>query len=333
MRPVAGMVVAVVCLAGSGQARAQGIGSASIGHGLTCWTANGAGPDIDADGLNDSCEANLAYWFGPLYWFDSGESAVGATMAWRPYYSVRTLDYPTKTIRIFYQHTYHRDYGDALDISNHDGDPEFVTLDVQWNGADGKWYLNQMYTSAHRNQWCDESRWHGYSGIEYASAYRAWPVVHVAEDKHANYRTDGECDNGCGWLDNCSNTYSRYLTDITTARTITCGHSECTSGAALASGCSSCAQAVCAVDPYCCNNSWDGICVNEVQQYCAGSTCRNSGSSAVKLVNFIRIDVGRGLNEEYLWNQGKFCGWQRTSGSSRDTCSNGYYEHVTDFGM
>jgi len=29
---------------------------------------------------------------------------------------------------------------------------------------------------------------------------------------------------------------------------------------------------ICAVDPYCCNNSWDAICVGEVASVCGG-TC------------------------------------------------------------
>jgi hypothetical protein len=31
------------------------------------------------------------------------------------------------------------------------------------------------------------------------------------------------------------------------------------------------ASCVCAQDPYCCNNEWDSLCVNEVTQYGCGS--------------------------------------------------------------
>ena len=41
-----------------------------------------------------------------------------------------------------------------------------------------------------------------------------------------------------------------------------CAHSECTSGGKLADGCSTCAGAVCAQDPFCCNNEWDSLCVD-----------------------------------------------------------------------
>ncbi|MFO0873970.1 MAG: trypsin-like peptidase domain-containing protein [Phycisphaerales bacterium] len=32
-----------------------------------------------------------------------------------------------------------------------------------------------------------------------------------------------------------------------------------------------CCQAVCAIDPFCCNSQWDSICVNEANQLCAGT--------------------------------------------------------------
>jgi hypothetical protein len=55
-----------------------------------------------------------------------------------------------------------------------------------------------------------------------------------------------------------------------------CAHSECVSGGALGTGCSSCATTVCNADSFCCNSSWDGLCVTQAEQLC-GSTC---GASA-----------------------------------------------------
>lgn len=48
----------------------------------------------------------------------------------------------------------------------------------------------------------------------------------------------------------------------------TCSHSICTSGIALVSSCDSCAAQVCAADSFCCNSSWDSICVGEVSSVC-----------------------------------------------------------------
>lgn len=52
----------------------------------------------------------------------------------------------------------------------------------------------------------------------------------------------------------------------------TCAHNECTQGAALAAACDSCAQDICASDPYCCQTAWDSICVGETTSIC-GETC------------------------------------------------------------
>jgi hypothetical protein len=47
-----------------------------------------------------------------------------------------------------------------------------------------------------------------------------------------------------------------------------CGHDVCDTGGALDSACSTCASAVCAVDPYCCAVEWDDICVDAVAGAC-----------------------------------------------------------------
>ncbi|HZO14056.1 MAG TPA: DUF6748 domain-containing protein [Polyangiaceae bacterium] len=53
----------------------------------------------------------------------------------------------------------------------------------------------------------------------------------------------------------------------------TCAHSECGTGVALESECSSCAKAVCGIDSYCCNNEWDSVCVDEAASMCG--SCGN----------------------------------------------------------
>jgi len=49
---------------------------------------------------------------------------------------------------------------------------------------------------------------------------------------------------------------------------VTCAHLLCSTGVALTSGCSPCVTSICAVDPFCCNVSWDSICVGEVGSVC-----------------------------------------------------------------
>lgn len=56
-----------------------------------------------------------------------------------------------------------------------------------------------------------------------------------------------------------------------------CEHSPCTTGVALESDCSPCVATVCATDAYCCNNAWDGLCVNEAADLCGGECAPTCG--------------------------------------------------------
>ncbi len=47
-----------------------------------------------------------------------------------------------------------------------------------------------------------------------------------------------------------------------------CSHNVCSTGSALTAGCHSCVDTICGVDSFCCNNSWDSICVGEVASEC-----------------------------------------------------------------
>ncbi|MEO7330328.1 MAG: S1 family peptidase [Minicystis sp.] len=50
-----------------------------------------------------------------------------------------------------------------------------------------------------------------------------------------------------------------------------CAHAACAAGGKLSASCDPCVQKICAADSFCCNNSWDGQCVGEVQSVCAKS--------------------------------------------------------------
>jgi hypothetical protein len=54
----------------------------------------------------------------------------------------------------------------------------------------------------------------------------------------------------------------------TTTPPPTCAHAICSTGVALTATCDSCATQVCAADSFCCNSSWDSICVGEVSSVC-----------------------------------------------------------------
>jgi hypothetical protein len=183
-------------------ARADGL--STIPYGDNCW---GSGADADRDGLNDDCEYQLAYWFMPKLWFDSGESG----FARRPYYAVKNLSFSTRTVQIFYLDTFYDDTGNT---TGHDGDPEFQLFELHYSG--GRWYLDWAYLSAHRKSSCDSSAWYQYNQLEYDTSdtrngYRGWPTLYVAEDKHATYNNLSTCDAGCMLQDYCSRTTVQFL--------------------------------------------------------------------------------------------------------------------------
>ncbi|HEX3477947.1 MAG TPA: S53 family peptidase, partial [Kofleriaceae bacterium] len=55
-----------------------------------------------------------------------------------------------------------------------------------------------------------------------------------------------------------------------------CSHPICSTGGKLTGSCDACAAEVCAADSFCCSNSWDSICVGEVQSVCKQS-CTGGG--------------------------------------------------------
>ena len=66
----------------------------------------------------------------------------------------------------------------------------------------------------------------------------------------------------------------RSVCDVLTCSTEqgTCAHDQCAAGAALTAGCdagfSNCVQQICDIDSFCCNDTWDSVCVDEVLSVC-----------------------------------------------------------------
>ena len=57
-----------------------------------------------------------------------------------------------------------------------------------------------------------------------------------------------------------------------------CAHGVCQTGGPLDRFCDPCVTTVCAVDPFCCEVSWDGLCVYEADLLCSGVSCTPYGS-------------------------------------------------------
>ncbi len=83
------------------------------------------------------------------------------------------------------------------------------------------------------------------------------------------------CNNS--WDSTCVNeVFSIGDSKVCAASQGSCSHTLCATGAALVANCDAsfgdCVDQICAVDSFCCNNSWDSSCVGEVASVC-GLNC------------------------------------------------------------
>ena len=81
-------------------------------------------------------------------------------------------------------------------------------------------------------------------------------------------------------------------------------HDKCTSGTAMISGCGSdpsnqCVTTICASDSFCCDNSWDSMCVGEVYQYCASRICSASQGSCAHTLCTAGTSLSSGCDASY----------------------------------
>ena len=98
---------------------------------------------------------------------------------------------------------YYKDCG-AL---GHNGDSEFIMVEIHFNPSTSHWELKPMFRSAHTGaNFTDSSNWSfDPSQVEYPSGRsRSYPRVWVARGKHANYATRSACDLGALSYDSCA---------------------------------------------------------------------------------------------------------------------------------
>jgi hypothetical protein len=70
-----------------------------------------------------------------------------------------------------------------------------------------------------------------------------------------------------------------------------CAHPVCEAGPALMRGCDPCVDMVCAQDPFCCSDNWDGQCVGEATSIC-GAGCCGDGTCSGEDCNSCPQDCG-----------------------------------------
>lgn len=198
---------------------------AGVRIGSTIDLCTAAAVDRDLDGIDDTCELELARAFAPLLVVDRDDcSWSGIRLAGGYFFAVQrgsTRD----AVRIAYLPAYFRDCGwtgiacaaRGPSCSAHPGDSELIAVDAR--SIDGhRWRLEALFLSAHcLGRSAGRCRW--YVGDELA--YFTWtdvtrgaPRVWVAKGKHANYPSARECDSGHWYYDSCDGHDAGYTFPI-----------------------------------------------------------------------------------------------------------------------
>lgn len=176
-----------------------------LGSGVTSVVCYGdAQTDTDGDLLSDFCEKNLAAAFAPELAYSSTDDVTR-----EPHWVARPLLVSGQFagVRIGYLLSYHVDRGTDEPVCNnelidqwcrgHYGDSEAIFLDVYYRSDWAHWILNAAYYSAHDNyNWYTRSTKEYPSGLTYPGRKGGYPRAYVAYNKHANYKSEAECDAG-----------------------------------------------------------------------------------------------------------------------------------------
>jgi hypothetical protein len=175
-----------------------------LGVGVTDKTCF-IGPmnDIDQDGLSDFCEKNLAAAFAPQLAMTKGSDNLGR----EPKFAIERIPNTLKA-RVMYLLSYYVDRGAATAwcynnivprsaCESHDGDSEWIALDLWYNTTTKRWLLDYGHLSAHTGVNRVPRGTSQYpTAFFYPGGLGGYPRVYVAYQKHANYASDAACDSG-----------------------------------------------------------------------------------------------------------------------------------------
>jgi hypothetical protein len=170
--------------------------------------------DLDGDGIPQELEFRLARHFFPTIWYDDGEdtSSPGGNYNHREnhqpgrlLFRVRPHPQSPSHIAITYALLYRVDGGEGFGATwaCHRGDvePFAITLKLDRSCALG-YSMDSIRTWAHEGTSGEHESTKSGSGCDWG--FSAEAVVLASENKHGNYLTDPECDDGLGGLENCN---------------------------------------------------------------------------------------------------------------------------------
>lgn len=174
-----------------------------------CVSPTGTGiNDVDGDGLDDYCEHILAMTFRPAIHFSVYDCDTGGERYW----AAKVFPAQGNLVRIAYLPSYYVDCGAPSEsfcstiygCGSHNGDSEFIILDLRYNATTQHWYLEHVFLSAHTefpgNSAVDNSSKapgnFAASALTYPDKLYGIPDIWVAEGKHGNYSSRAACDAG-----------------------------------------------------------------------------------------------------------------------------------------
>lgn len=192
-----------------------------------CYSSTGLGiNDSDGDKFDQWCEELLANAFRPLLRFSPYDCNIGMEPRWSVNY------FPTKSeARITYLLSYYKDCGKDDGVCSlstpmsdscfsHQGDSEFIVIDVGYNTTSQHWEVIKAFLSAHYGEEPvvfgiitrgDYSTFVPWTGLQYPAKNRGYPRVWVAHGKHANYATQSACNSGAVWNGDDCNRHNTQL--------------------------------------------------------------------------------------------------------------------------
>jgi hypothetical protein len=190
---------------------ASGGSGLAIGRSRSACFQPAAYDDIDSDSLSTSCEDALAASFAPMMRmsgadrnFVPAQGMVGGEY----YFAVTRISIGgEERVRILYMPAYYRDEGSVTGaFESHNGDSEFITIDVADPYNSGVWETRQVFMSAHCGAVYngDACGWYNAGAFEWYNGYLGAPIVWVSQDKHANYHSYQQCEWSADGVDRCS---------------------------------------------------------------------------------------------------------------------------------
>ncbi len=177
-----------------------------------CYSPTGRGiNDVDSDGLDEWCEQWIANSFRPALRTNPEDCDLRSEPAWGVKYF-----FASGIIRVGYFLSYYNDCGNhhvpgcrisqpaSHRCTGHDGDSEFIVLDLTYDAVTDHYLVQRAFTSAHYGEDHDYSMNVDDTRLEFPEKPQGYPRIWVALGKHANYPTGDLCNSGARFnADSC----------------------------------------------------------------------------------------------------------------------------------